>query len=73
MYSGHIVMKAFNGEEESILKLDTSNNMLYEAAWKSQFLSGLMMPIMTFIGNLGYVAVAILGGYLSHQRHHHRR
>jgi len=65
MYSGHIVMKAFNGEEESILKLDTSNNMLYEAAWKSQFLSGLMMPIMTFIGNLGYVAVAILGGYLA--------
>lgn len=65
MYGGHIVMKAFNGEEESILKLDQSNNMLYEAAWKSQFLSGLMMPIMTFIGNLGYVAVAILGGYLA--------
>ena len=65
MYGGHIVMKAFNGEEESIQKLDESNNKLYEAAWKSQFLSGLMMPIMTFIGNLGYVAVAILGGYLA--------
>jgi len=65
MYGGHIVMKAFNGEEESILKFDQSNTKLYDAAWKSQFLSGLMMPIMTFIGNLGYVAVAILGGYLA--------
>jgi ATP-binding cassette subfamily B protein len=65
MYGGHIVMKAFNGEEESIQKFDGSNNKLYDAAWKSQFLSGLMMPIMTFIGNLGYVAVAILGGYLA--------
>jgi len=65
MYSGHIVMKAFNGEEESIQKFDLSNNTLFESAWKSQFLSGLMMPVMTFIGNLGYVAVAILGGYLA--------
>jgi len=65
MYGGHIVMKAFNGEAESIQKFDGSNDMLYEAAWKSQFLSGLMMPIMMFIGNLGYVAVAILGGYLA--------
>lgn len=65
MYGGHIVMKAFNGEEESIQKFDQSNNTLYDSAWKSQFLSGLMMPIMTFIGNLGYVAVAILGGYLA--------
>jgi ATP-binding cassette subfamily B protein len=65
MYGGHIVMKAFNGEEESILKFDQSNNKLYDAAWKSQFLSGMMMPIMTFIGNLGYVAVAILGSYLA--------
>ncbi len=68
MYGGHIVMKAFNGEEESIQKFDGSNNMLYDAAWKSQFLSGLMMPIMMFIGNLGYVAVAILGGYLAIKR-----
>jgi ATP-binding cassette subfamily B protein len=65
MYGGHIVMKAFNGEEESIHKFDQSNTMLYESAWKSQFLSGLMMPIMIFIGNLGYVAVAILGSYLA--------
>lgn len=65
MYGGHIVMKAFNGEEESIQKFDQSNNKLYDSAWKSQFLSGLMMPIMMFIGNLGYVAVAILGGYLA--------
>ena len=67
MYGGHIVMKAFNGEEESILKFDVSNDNLYDAAWKSQFLSGMMMPIMTFIGNLGYVAVAILGSYLTIQ------
>ena len=65
MYGGHIVMKAFNGEEESIKKFDESNNVLYDVAWKSQFFSGMMMPIMLFIGNLGYVAVAILGGYLA--------
>lgn len=65
MYGGHIVMKAFNGEEESIAKFDRSNNVLFDVAWKSQFLSGMMMPIMMFIGNLGYVAVAILGGYLA--------
>jgi len=65
MYSGHIVMKAFNGEEESIQKFDQSNDMLYDSAWKSQFLSGMIMPLMIFIGNLGYVAVAILGGYLA--------
>ncbi len=65
MYGGHIVMKAFNGETESIAKFDQSNNVLYDSAWKSQFLSGMMMPIMMFIGNLGYVGVAILGGYLA--------
>jgi ATP-binding cassette, subfamily B, multidrug efflux pump len=65
MYGGHIVMKAFNGEEESIQKFDVSNNTLYDAAWKAQFLSGLMMPIMFFISNLGYVAVAVLGSYLA--------
>jgi ATP-binding cassette subfamily B multidrug efflux pump len=67
MYSGHIVMKAFNGEEESIKKFDESNTVLHDVAWKSQFISGLMMPIMMFIGNLAYVAVAILGGYLAVQ------
>jgi len=65
MYGGHIVMKAFNGEEKSIQTFDKFNNVLYEAAWKSQFLSGLMMPIMRFVGNLGYVAVTILGGWLA--------
>ncbi len=64
MYGGHVVMKAFNGEAKSLAKFDTFNTPLYEAAWKSQFLSGLMMPLMMFIGNLGYVAVAILGGWL---------
>ncbi len=68
MYGGHIVMKAFNGEEKSIQEFDKSNDVLYSAAWKSQFLSGLMMPIMMFIGNLGYVAVAILGGWLAVQK-----
>ena len=65
MFGGHTVMKAFNGEERSIEKLEELNNTLYESAWKSQFLSGLMMPIMKFVGNIGYVAVSILGGYLA--------
>ena len=65
MYGGHIVMKAFNGEAESINAFEASNAPLYDSAWKSQFLSSLMMPIMRFIGNLGYVAVAILGGWLT--------
>lgn len=65
MYGSHIIVKAFNGEKKSVEKFDQSNNILYESAWKSQFLSGLMMPIMTFIGNLGYVAVCILGGWLA--------
>ncbi|MDD5486310.1 MAG: ABC transporter ATP-binding protein [Dehalococcoidales bacterium] len=64
MYSGHKVMRAFNGEEKSIKKFDGLNNELYKAAWKSQFLSGIMMPLMMFVGNLGYVAVSILGAYL---------
>jgi ATP-binding cassette subfamily B protein len=65
MYSGHVVMKAFNGEAKSVEQFDTINDTLYDSAWKSQFLSGMMHPIMTFIGNLGYVAVAILGGWLA--------
>ena len=65
MFGGHLVMKAFNGEEKSIAKFETFNSTLYESAWKAQFLSGLMMPIMMFIGNLGYVAVSILGGWLA--------
>lgn len=65
MFGGHVVMKAFNGEQRSIEKFDTYNTTLFSSAWKSQFLSGMMMPIMSFIGNLGYVAIAILGGYLA--------
>lgn len=65
MYGGHLVMKAFNGEKKSIQKFTSLNDVLYSSAWKSQFLSGLMMPIMMFIGNLGYVAVSILGGWLA--------
>ncbi|MGD2027152.1 MAG: ABC transporter ATP-binding protein [Anaerolineales bacterium] len=65
MFGGHIVMKAFNGEQESIQKFNGLNDILYSSAWKSQFLSGLMMPIMRFVGNLGYVGVSILGGWLA--------
>jgi ATP-binding cassette subfamily B protein len=67
MFGGHLVMKAFNGEAESIERFDGLNDTLYDSAWKSQFLSGLMMPIMGFVGNLGYVGIAILGGYLATQ------
>ncbi|PHV71634.1 multidrug ABC transporter ATP-binding protein [Sporanaerobium hydrogeniformans] len=65
MYSGHVVVKAFNGEKASLEKFQKYNNKLYDSAWKSQFLSGLMMPVMGFVGNLGYVLVCILGGYLA--------
>jgi ATP-binding cassette, subfamily B, multidrug efflux pump len=65
MYSSHIVMKAFNGEEESVKEFDKHNDKIYTSAWKSQFLSGMMMPVMMFIGNIGYVAISILGGYLA--------
>jgi len=64
MYGGHDVIKAFNGEQKSEAKFETFNNTLYDAAWKAAFFSGLMMPLMTFVGNLGYVGVAILGGWL---------
>ena len=67
MFGGHRVMKAFNGEAESVERFDGLNNTLYDSAWKSQFLSGLMFPIMGFVGNLGYVGIAILGGYLAAQ------
>ncbi|WP_446898592.1 ABC transporter ATP-binding protein [Clostridium sp. LBM24168] len=64
MYGGHIVMKAFNGERKSIGEFDSMNGKLFGAAWKSQFLSGIMMPVMNFVGNLGYVGICILGGWL---------
>ena len=65
MYGGHNIMKAFNGEERSVKEFEVINNKLYGTAWKAQFLSGMMMPVMTFIGNLGYVVVSILGGWLA--------
>jgi ATP-binding cassette, subfamily B, multidrug efflux pump len=65
MYGGHIVMKAFNGEAKSVEQFDQINGTLYDSAWKSQFLSGLMFPIMNFVSNLGYVAICILGGYFA--------
>jgi len=65
MYGGHNVMRVFNGEKRSVKKFQKINNQLHASAWKSQFLSGLMWPIMTFIGNLGYVGVAVLGGWLA--------
>lgn len=65
VYSGHNIIKAFNKEEETIAAFEKTNSQLYDSAWKSQFLSGMMMPIMQFVGNLGYVGVAILGGYLA--------
>jgi len=64
IYSGHTVMKAFNGEGKAVDQFDRLNNVLYGAYWRSQFLSGLMFPIMNFVSNLAYVGVAILGGYL---------
>jgi ATP-binding cassette subfamily B multidrug efflux pump len=67
MFGGHVVMKAFNGEAESVGRFKGLNDILYTSAWKSQFLSGLMMPVMTFVGNLGYVGIAIMGGYLATQ------
>ncbi|PKH47498.1 ABC transporter ATP-binding protein, partial [Dehalococcoides mccartyi] len=68
MYSAHNVMKAFNGEEKSITKFEGLNEELYGASWKSQFLSSIMMPMMNFIGNLSYVVVCILGGFLAIQK-----
>jgi ATP-binding cassette, subfamily B, multidrug efflux pump len=65
MYGGHNVMRAYNGEEKSIRQFDKLNNELYAAGWKSQFLSGMLFPIMSFVGNLAFVGVSILGGYLA--------
>jgi ATP-binding cassette, subfamily B, multidrug efflux pump len=65
MYGGHNIVQAFNGEEESIELFEKVNDKLYLSAWKSQFVSSIMMPVMGFVGNLGYVIVSILGGYLA--------
>lgn len=67
IYGGHTVVKAFNGEEKATEEFIKANNVLYRSAWRSQFLSGLIYPVTNFIGNVGYVAVAILGGYLTIQ------
>lgn len=65
MYGGHNVVKAFNGEAVSVEQFNEYNDNLYESAWKSQFFSGLMQPITGFVGNVGYVAVCLLGGVLA--------
>lgn len=65
IYGGHNVVKAFNGEDSAYESFEKLNKTLYSSAWKSQFLSGLMMPIMNFIGNFGYVLMSIVGGYLT--------
>lgn len=65
VYAGHTVIKVYNKEEETIKEFDDTNKVLYESAWKSQFLSGMMQPIMMFVGNLGYAAVALSGGLLA--------
>ncbi|WP_328288098.1 ABC transporter ATP-binding protein [Turicibacter sanguinis] len=64
MYTGHNVVKAFGHEKKAIAEFDEVNDRLYEVGWKAQFLSGLIMPIISFIGNLGYVLVAVVGGVL---------
>ena len=65
IYSGHNVVKAYNGSREAKAKFESINDNLYHSAWKSQFLSGLMMPLMTFVGNFGYVAVSVIGAVLA--------
>lgn len=65
VYSGHNIVKAFNKEEDMLHEFDETNEILYQSAWKSQFLSGMMQPIMGFVGNLGYVAVAVVGAMLA--------
>lgn len=65
VYSGHNVVKVFNKEEDVVNTFEETNQKLYESGWKSQFFSGIMMPVMQFVGNIGYVMVAILGGFLA--------
>ena len=64
IYGGHNVVQAFNKEEDVIAEFEKTNHQLYTSAWRSQFFSGMMMPIMQFVGNLGYVVVALLGGFM---------
>ena len=64
VYGGHNIVQAFNHEDKTVERFDETNETLYKSAWKSQFLSGMMQPMMQFIGNLGYVVVSVLGGWL---------
>ncbi|MGN0489651.1 MAG: ABC transporter ATP-binding protein [Ruminococcus sp.] len=66
-YGGHLIIKSYNKEEETIEQFDKTNDVLYKSAWKSQFLSGMMHPVMMLVGNLGYAAVALSGGLLAIQ------
>ncbi|MCI9545455.1 MAG: ABC transporter ATP-binding protein [Lachnospiraceae bacterium] len=68
IYAGHSIVKAFNKEEDVVNVFEETNQKLYESAWKSQFFSGIMMPVMQFVGNVGYVMVALLGGYFVIQK-----
>ena len=72
MYGGHLVIKAFNAEKRSIAVFEAYNAKLYGAAWSSQFISGLMMPLMSLVANLGYVVITVLGGSLRAQEGHYR-
>ncbi len=65
VYSGHTIVQAFNKEDEMEREFDETNDVLFQSAWKSQFLSGMMQPVMNFVGNLGYVAVAVVGAFLT--------
>ncbi len=68
MYTGHRIVKAFGKETDSIAQFDAINDRLYDAGWKAQFVSGLIMPLLSFVGNIGYVAIAVAGGILATQR-----
>lgn len=67
MYSNHLIVKAFNGEKAAVEKFNQENDVMYQSAWKSQFFSGIIQPMMQFIGNFGYVLIAVMGGYYAAQ------
>ena len=68
MYAGHTIVTAFGHEAQAIAKFHDLNEQYYDGAWRAQFVTGMMFPIMMFVGNLGYVAVAVIGGYLVTRR-----
>ena len=68
MYSGHTIVTAFGHEEQSVAKFNELNDNYYDGAWRAQFVTGMIFPIMMFVGNLGYVAVAVIGGFLVTRR-----